>query len=260
MKRIYVAGPMTGIRNFNFPAFFAAATLLRSNGFDPINPAEMDVTEGDVTMDTSGTVSLSATWNRDRVMERDLAAVRNSDGVLLLDGWGKSRGALDEVTCAVTSGVPIYRSIANLRLGLALPAAIMRDVVRRRYQALVAGDPMVADDPVVAEDPVVARLFLSEPEELLNTFRQMLSLATSDGAKKRKAGLKPCWKEDDSHAGAFHRHLRRFMEGESVDPDSGADPRIHMAWRLLAWAYVDTDGAAVTRLTGTVDETNGVGQ
>ena len=32
-KRVYVAGPMTGIENFNYPAFNAAADALRAQGY-----------------------------------------------------------------------------------------------------------------------------------------------------------------------------------------------------------------------------------
>ena len=39
MKRIYVAGPMSGLPAFNFPAFHEAAADLRACGFDVVNPA-----------------------------------------------------------------------------------------------------------------------------------------------------------------------------------------------------------------------------
>ena len=40
--KVYVAGPMRGIPEFNFPAFFAAADKLRGDGFAVFNPAERD--------------------------------------------------------------------------------------------------------------------------------------------------------------------------------------------------------------------------
>jgi hypothetical protein len=40
MTRAYIAGPMTGLPEFNFPAFHAAAASLRARGFEVENPAQ----------------------------------------------------------------------------------------------------------------------------------------------------------------------------------------------------------------------------
>lgn len=42
MKRIYIAGPMTGLRELNFPAFNAEAARLRAAGWEVLNPAEIN--------------------------------------------------------------------------------------------------------------------------------------------------------------------------------------------------------------------------
>ena len=40
MPRIYLAGPMTGLPEFNYPAFHAEAARLRQLGYHVENPAE----------------------------------------------------------------------------------------------------------------------------------------------------------------------------------------------------------------------------
>lgn len=44
--RIYLAGPMRGYPDFNFPAFIAAAAWLRAAGHEVFNPAERDLDNG----------------------------------------------------------------------------------------------------------------------------------------------------------------------------------------------------------------------
>lgn len=78
MKRIYIAGPMTGLPDLNFPAFHAEAARLRALGYEVSNPAEInpDPTAG---------------W--EACMRADIAELVKCDGVALLPGWERSRGA-----------------------------------------------------------------------------------------------------------------------------------------------------------------------
>lgn len=77
---------------------------------------------------------------------------------------------------------------------------------------------------------------ISEVEDVLARFLEELQKATGDGANKRRAGTKPPWYRDDSHEGAIFSHLTKWKRGELVDPDSGAHPLVHAAWRCLAIA------------------------
>lgn len=77
---------------------------------------------------------------------------------------------------------------------------------------------------------------LHEVDDLLARFMEELRKPTGDGAKKRQAGSKPPWYLDDSHEGAAFSHITKWKRGELVDPDSGAHPLVHSAWRLLAIA------------------------
>lgn len=38
-RKVYIAGPMTGLPEFNYPTFFAAEEYLRSHGAKVMNPA-----------------------------------------------------------------------------------------------------------------------------------------------------------------------------------------------------------------------------
>jgi len=83
--KLYLAGPMSGKADFNYPAFHAAAAELRAAGYEVVNPAEA----GDDT---------SLPWAHH--MRRDIKALTDCDGVVMLFGWTKSRGAKLEVTIA----------------------------------------------------------------------------------------------------------------------------------------------------------------
>ncbi len=94
--RIYIAGPMTGIPEFNFPAFHAAAAALRSMGHEAINPAE-------VVTDTT------TSWAE--CMRRDIPALLTCEAVVTLDGWEKSKGANLEIHIARALGMPVMTMI-----------------------------------------------------------------------------------------------------------------------------------------------------
>lgn len=82
MKRtIYVAGPMTGLPDFNYPAFNAAAAKLRDMGHTVLNPAE-------------NPVPVCGTWQG--YMRMALAQLVQCQCIVLLPGWAESRGALIE--------------------------------------------------------------------------------------------------------------------------------------------------------------------
>ena len=86
-----------------------------------------------------------------------------------------------------------------------------------------------------------------EKDDLLRRFLVELEKPTRDGGRKRDRGDKPPWYEDDSHEGAVFSHLTKWKRGELVDPDSGAHPLVHAAWRLLAIACQESGNVPVQR-------------
>jgi len=89
---LYLAGPMSGIAVFNHPAFHTAAAKLRAQGYQVVNPAELNP-------DTS------KTW--DQCMRRDLQALADCNSLALLPGWELSKGARLEYDVAQALGMTI---------------------------------------------------------------------------------------------------------------------------------------------------------
>lgn len=94
---IYVAGPMTGYPEFNYPAFIAAAQALRDLGHDVLNPVDSEMYN-----DTGK----PQTW--DWYMRHALRMVLDAEAVALLPGWQVSRGAQLEHEVASALGLPRF--------------------------------------------------------------------------------------------------------------------------------------------------------
>lgn len=85
-KAVYLAGPMTGYPDYNFPAFEEARKQLRRLGAEVHCPAELGQVEG---------------WEWEQYMRRGLITMlTNCRAVVVLPGWEQSRGAKMEVGIA----------------------------------------------------------------------------------------------------------------------------------------------------------------
>jgi len=99
--KLYLAGPMRGYPEFNFPAFHQAAAELREAGYEVWSPAERDLDEG-FNPKTDQARSLKY------YMRLDLPAVLDADAVAVLEGWERSTGAKLEIYVAQACGMPVY--------------------------------------------------------------------------------------------------------------------------------------------------------
>ncbi len=93
--KLYLAGPMTGYPELNFPLFHAEAARLRSLGFEIVNPAEINADP-------------SAAWLD--CMRADIKQLVDCDGIALLPGWEQSRGATLEHAIARGLGFRVFQS------------------------------------------------------------------------------------------------------------------------------------------------------
>jgi len=101
IQRVYIAGPMTGLPDFNYPAFNAEAERLRALGFEVDNPAESKA-------------PACGTW--EGYMRLAIAKLVACDIIALLPEWNESKGACIEKRIAedLGMGVKIASAITGL--------------------------------------------------------------------------------------------------------------------------------------------------
>lgn len=90
---IYLSGPMTGLPDYNRPAFDKMATKLRAEGKTVFNPAEVG--------------SRNHIMPREWYMRKDIEALLVSDSVYVLPRWESSSGAKLEIEIAKQLGLPV---------------------------------------------------------------------------------------------------------------------------------------------------------
>ena len=102
MSNVYIAGPMTGIPEWNYPAFHAAAELIEAMGDVALNPAEQD-------LDFAREHEAEPDLIRQTYLRHDLALLSTADSITVLPGWENSRGATWEVSVGRMLGLPVRR-------------------------------------------------------------------------------------------------------------------------------------------------------
>lgn len=110
MSKIYLAGPMRGIKDFNFPLFHATAAELRKQGHEVFNPAEHDENVYGVGFNKSenGFFGDIPFFNIRSALLFDLMElIQNCDTIALLPGWENSSGAKAEYWAAKAIGLKV---------------------------------------------------------------------------------------------------------------------------------------------------------
>lgn len=124
---IYLSGRMSGLPDFNYPAFNREAARLRSLGFEVLNPAENPEPP-------------CGTWQG--YMRMAVAQLVQCEAVALLPGWQNSRGACIEYWLAWTLGMDIVMAelvedsdLMAVRWGNADVRQADAEAVQRRFMA-----------------------------------------------------------------------------------------------------------------------------
>jgi uncharacterized protein DUF4406 len=110
-KRVYIAGPMRGLPQHNFPAFHAAADLWRTWGWEVVSPAEIDQ-----KLDGFDGSNPEAEKPFHVVMRRDIEAILTVDAIAFLPGFERSQGSKIEHMVGATLSLDMYDALTGARL------------------------------------------------------------------------------------------------------------------------------------------------
>lgn len=117
---IYIAGPMRGYDNWNFDSFDRQAKSLRQNGWEVINPAELERNlqkkygENDPHDFNPNTNQSDQEFLR-KALQQDMTQIcDNCTALYMLSGWEKSKGAIAERSLAQALGLDIFYEIPTM--------------------------------------------------------------------------------------------------------------------------------------------------
>lgn len=121
--RLYLAGPMNGISDFNVPAFLEAQAQLEGVGHEVVSPVQDFLHEyqhpgSDLTTNTDTQEAHAA------YLRRDIAMLLGVEAIALLPGWETSKGANIELAVARALALPVYLFLPGLKTGL-LPSKVV---------------------------------------------------------------------------------------------------------------------------------------
>lgn len=219
---IYVAGPMRGIPDFNFPAFDAAALQLRALGHVVCNPAERDREIHGESVGKSATGDLADIAHLGFDLRETLAwdlnwIAANADAVAVLPGWEDSKGAAAEVALARALGL-VVATVASFT-GEEEPSPVAIGEVR--VTSSTGGQKGVKDERF--------DLIPAIPLGLLARHYGRGALKYDDHNWRRGYP----W---GFSYGAMQRHLKAFWAGEDIDEETGSLHVIAAAWHCFTLA------------------------
>lgn len=236
---LYLGGPMTGIPQFNFPAFDRAAERLRKHGYTIISPAELD---NDETRESAlaspdgspGTGSHNGeTWGD--FLARDVKLIADKvDGAIFLNDWSKSKGARLEAMVCTLKGKPVYAyqpDAPGLKVEIE-PDVIAASITSHIEVSAPNGEVRITDAETGGQKgQKMARFDLIPPE-----FLRQLALVYGGGSQKYDDNN---WRKGyawNLSVGALQRHLNAWLLGEDNDPEVSelaGEPVSHLA--QVAW-------------------------
>lgn len=222
VRKVYLAGPMRDIEDFNFPAFHCATQELRFMGFEVFSAAEYEEAMFGVGFNKSKTGNLKDIkmpgWDFRAAFAKDCDYIsKTADAVVVLPGWGNSKGATAEAAIARALGLPvlIYPTLEHF-----MPQ--VQTIVDERNEV------RVTDSKTGGQKGVKLARFDLIPHEPLWELAEVYGR----GAKKYSDDN---WRKGYSwrlSIGALFRHLCLWISGQKRD-EEGNHHLAQVAWHCF---------------------------
>ena len=228
---------MTGIEQFNFPAFDHARDVINQQGNEAVSPADLDRAHG---FDPTSLPSRhdwfevpDAVGTREELVRRDLDALLSCEAIYLLPGWKHSVGARAEAALALWKGLTILEGPLD-------------------NPQEVGFVPAVNVSPSPVKD--------SNPKDNIGCTKPGLSAVPcaplyEAGAALAYGGKKygrHNWRAIGVRSSVYYdavlRHLMAWWEGEDIDPvEQGGSGLPHLAHAIAGlMVYRDCEIAGIT--------------
>jgi hypothetical protein len=256
-SRAYLAGPMRGIPEFNFPAFLKAAEDLKAEGIAVFNPAQHDIDTGFDYKGLTGNEDLSSLgFDLRKALGADVDFIAHeSAGVIVLPGWENSSGARAEVALAKALKLPVVTLEDALAGGAdwwRLAPQAGEEVEPQSWT--VTAEPNAQGQLIIPLSPPPREIFLSHQA---GEIRSVSSTGGEKGTKSERHDLIPVealatvarhygvgaakyepwnWRKgyewSKSYA-ALQRHATAFWSGEDIDEETGSPHMAAVAFHAL---------------------------
>lgn len=227
---VYLAGPMRGIPEFNFPAFASAAHHWRSAGVAVVSPAEHDLGTGFDPTGLTGDEDLAELdFDLTATLLWDLEQVAKADVIVLLPGWEQSSGVRAELATAAALG---KHAIEH-----GTPDQKPRPAATFLHPQAQSGEVRVTNTTTGGEKgSKLARFDLIPAGPLWELAEHYGRGAEKYASRNWERGYD--WSLTYA---ALMRHLLAFWGGEDTDAETGSKHIIAVAWHAFVLAqFMDT--------------------
>lgn len=220
-KRIYVAGGMTGYDDYNFPTFYAASESLERQGWEAVNPAQLDVDAGYTLERLKQFLPDELQKFLHGAIKRDLEALETCDAIALLPGWKSSKGARAEKAVAEWRGLEVYTLVPGQGDDEGEWALFLSE---KRHES-IDSPHLHPNDTKGAAGAKKPPMHLLPPDALIETAKAMGHGAAKYGAWNF-IEAQVC---ASTYIGAIGRHWCEWSKNRDTDADSGLSHLVHIA-------------------------------